>query len=205
MILYNRKAVNQTVMLNGQPVKFVACKAVVADDFGQEVLKLGIPDIYEDGKQPAFETPKEVRMKSEFKDREDFYLREIQKYKNMVESYKVQLKTAQADASLWKAEYEKEHNLRIQLIEDGKAVVEAAAEAQAKEPANDPKPTENEVHEAPSGSEAAVESEVEDLRKDLSAMKKDELIAFGQESGLDMSSVEGLTKKEIVEYILSAK
>ena len=205
MILYNRKAVNQTVMLNGQPVKFVACKAVVADDFGQEVLKLGIPDLYEDGKQPAFETPKEVRMKSEFKDREDFYLREIQKYKNMVESYKVQLKTAQADASLWKAEYEKEHNLRIQLIEDGKAVEEAAAEAQAEEPANEPKPTENEAHEASSGSEVAVESEVEDLRKDLSAMKKDELIAFGQESGLDMSSVEGLTKKEIVEYILSAK
>lgn len=205
MILYNRKAVNQTVMLNGQPVKFVACKAVVADDFGQEVLKLGIPDIYEDGKQPAFETPKEVRMKSEFKDREDFYLREIQKYKNMVESYKVQLKTAQADASLWKAEYEKEHNLRIQLIEDGKAVAEAAAGAKAKEPANDSKPTENEAHEAPSGSEVAVESEVEDLRKELSSMKKDELIAFGQESGLDMSSVEGLTKKEIVEYILSAK
>lgn len=205
MILYNRKAVNQTVMLNGKPVKFVACKAEVSDEFGIEVLKLGIPDIYEDGKQPAFETPKEVRMKSEFKDREDFYLREIQKYKNMVESYKVQLKTAQADASLWKAEYEKEHNLRIQLIEDGKAVAEAAAGAQAKEPANDPKPTENEAHEAPSGTEVAVESEVEDLRKDLSAMKKDELIAFGQESGLDMSSVEGLTKKEIVEYILSAK
>ena len=205
MILYNRKAVNQTVMLNGQPVKFVACKAVVADDFGQEVLKLGIPDIYEDGKQPAFETPKEVRMKSEFKDREDFYLREIQKYKNMVESYKVQLKTAQADASLWKAEYEKEHNLRIQLIEDGKAVAEAAAEVQAKEPANDPKPTENEAHEAASEAQATVESEVEDLRKELSSMKKDELIVFGQESGLDMSSVEGLTKKEIVEYILSAK
>lgn len=205
MILYNRKAVNQTVMLNGKPVKFVACKAEVSDEFGIEVLKLGIPDIYEDGKQPAFETPKEVRMKSEFKDREDFYLREIQKYKNMVESYKVQLKTAQADASLWKAEYEKEHNLRIQLIEDGKAVAEAAAEAQTKEPANDSKPTENEAHEAPSGTEVAVESEVEDLRKELSAMKKDELIAFGQESGLDMSSVEGLTKKEIVEYILSAK
>lgn len=205
MILYNRKAVNQTVMLNGQPVKFVACKAVVADDFGQEVLKLGIPDIYEDGKQPAFETPKEVRMKSEFKDREDFYLREIQKYKNMVESYKVQLKTAQADASLWKAEYEKEHNLRIQLIEDSKAVAEAAAEVQAKESSNDPKPTENESHEAASEAQATVESEVEDLRKELSSMKKDELIAFGQESGLDMSSVEGLTKKEIVEYILSAK
>lgn len=205
MILYNRKAVNQTVMLNGKPVKFVACKAEVSDEFGTEVLKLGIPDIYEDGKQPAFETPKEVRMKSEFKDREDFYLREIQKYKNMVESYKVQLKTAQADAALWKAEYEKEHNLRIQLIEDGKAVAEAAAEAQAEMPANDPKPTENEGTEAPVEGETNVESEVEDLRKELSSMKKDELIAFGQESGLDMESVKELTKKEIVEYILSAK
>ena len=205
MILYNRKAVNQTVMLNGQPVKFVACKAVVADDFGTEVLKLGIPDLYEDGKQPALETPKEIRMKSEFKDREDFYLMEIQKYKNMVESYKTQLKTAQADAALWKAEYEKEHNLRIQLIEDGKAVAEATAKAQAEMPAADPKPTENEGTEAPMKGGENVESEIEDLRKDLSSMKKDELIAFGQESGLDMESVKELTKKEIVEYILSAK
>ena len=123
----------------------------------------------------------------------------------MVESYKVQLKTAQADSALWKAEYEKEHNLRIQLIEDGKAVAEAAAEAQAEMPANDPIPTKEEAPEAPAEGETSVENEVEDLRKKLSSMKKDELIALGQESGLGMASVEGLTKKEIVEYILSAK
>lgn len=205
MILYNRKAVNQTVILNGKPVKFVACKAVVPDDFGEEVLKLGIPDLYEDGKQPVVETPKEIRMKSEFKDREDFYLMEIQKYKNMVESYKVQLKTAQADSALWKAEYEKEHNLRIQAVEDDNKVAEAEAKAQDEMPAADPKPTENEAPEAPVEGEGSVETEVESLRKDLFSMKKDELIAFGQESGLDMASVEGLTKKEIVEYILSAK
>lgn len=207
MILYNRKAVNQTVMLNGQPVKFVACKAVVADDFGTEVLKLGIPDLYEDGKQPALETPKEIRMKSEFKDREDFYLMEIQKYKNMVESYKTQLKTAQADAALWKTEYAKEHELRMQLLEAGKDAPEVQVPAASEMPAADPKPEENggTTEEAPTEGGVNVEAEVEELRKDLSSMKKDELIAFGQESGLDMTAVEGLTKKEIIEYILSEK
>lgn len=207
MILYNRKAVNQTVMLNGKPVKFVGCKAEVSDEFGVEVLKLGIPDIYEDGKQPNFETPKEVRMKSEFRDREDFYLREIQKYKNMVESYKTQLKTSQADAALWKAEYAKEHELRMQLLEAGKDAPEVQVPAAPEMPATDPKPEENGVttEEAPAEGEVNVEAEVEELRKDLSSMKKDELIAFGQESGLDMTTVEGLTKKEIIEYILSEK
>lgn len=198
MILYNRKAVNQTVMLNGKPVKFVACKAEVSDEFGIEVLKLGIPDIYEDGKQPAFETPREVRIKSEFQDKELFYQREIAKYKNMVESYKSQLKTAQADAALWRAEYEKEHNLRIQLIEDAQNVSEVAAEAAASSA-----PSDSDIAE--SKEENGIGQEVEALRKDLFAMKKDELIAFGKESGLDMLPVEGLTKKEIVDYILSEK
>ena len=207
MILYNRKAVNQTVILNGKPVKFVACKAVVDDDFGSEVLKLGIPDLYEDGKQPVVETSKEIRMKSEFKDREDFYLMEIQKYKNMVESYKAQLKTAQADAAVWKTEYAKEHELRMQLLEAGKDSTEVQVPEASEMPAADPKPEENggTTEEAPAEGEVNVEAEVEDLRKDLSSMKKDELIAFGQESGLDMESVKELTKKEIVEYILSAK
>lgn len=198
MILYNRKAVNQTVMLNGKPVKFVACKAEVSDEFGIEVLKLGIPDIYEDGKQPAFETPREVRIKSEFQDKELFYQREIAKYKNMVESYKSQLKTAQADAALWRAEYEKEHNLRIQLIEDAQNVSEVAAEAAASSA-----PSDSDIAE--SKEENGIGQEVEALRKDLFAMKKDELIAFGKESGLDMLPVEGLTKKEMVDYILSEK
>lgn len=198
MILFNRKAVNQTVMLNGKAVKFVGCKAEVEDSFGQEVLKLGIPDIYEDGKQPALETPREVRIKSEFQDKELFYQREIAKYKNMVESYKSQLKTAQADAALWRAEYEKEHNLRIQLIEDAQNVSEVAAEAVASSAPSAPDIAESE-------GENGIGQEVEALRKELSSMKKDELVAFGKESGLDMSPVEGLTKKEIVDYILSEK
>lgn len=198
MILFNRKAVNQTVMLNGKAVKFVHCKAEVEDSFGQEVLKLGIPDIYEDGKQPAFETPREMRIKSEFQDKELFYQREIAKYKNMVESYKSQLKTAQADAALWRAEYEKEHNLRIQLIEDAQNVSEVAAEVAASSSPSAPDTAE-------SKEENGIDQEVEALRKELSSMKKDELIAFGKDSGLDMSPVEGLTKKEIVDYILSEK
>lgn len=207
MFLYNRKAVNQSVNINGKIVKFVACKAEVDDEFGAEILKMGFPDIYEYGKQPDFQTPKEVKMKSEFKDREDWYQKEISRYKGMVESYKERLKTAEADASLWKAEYLKEHELRMQLLEAGKDTPEVQVQPEPEMPADDPKPEENggTSEEASVEGEVNVEAEVEDLRKDLSSMKKEELIAFGQESGLDMAVVEGLTKKEIIEYILSEK
>ena len=42
MKLFNRKAGNKTINYNGKNVKFVNCVAEVEDDFGKEVLKLGI-------------------------------------------------------------------------------------------------------------------------------------------------------------------
>mgnify|MGYP001226728579 CR=1 FL=1 len=83
MKLFNRKAGNKTINYNGKNVKFVNCVAEVEDDFGKEVLKLGIPDLYEHGKQPVFETPKEVQMKSDFKDREEWYKKEIARLTNV--------------------------------------------------------------------------------------------------------------------------
>lgn len=213
MILFNRKAVNQAVNINGQVVKFVACKAEVDDKFGEEILKMGFPDIFEFGKQPEFETPKEVRIKSEFKDREEWYKRELTKLKATIDNYKEKLKVAEADVQLWKNEYAKEHELRIQLIEASKALPEANVPQAENNLENEAKPEKEAEVPAESAGEATdeapkaegVDFEIESLREELSALKKDELIKFGEESGLDMSSVQGLTKKEIVEYILSEK
>ena len=48
------------------------------------------------------------------------------------------------------------------------------------------------------------EEEEAALRKDLGAMKKDELIAFGQEGGIDMTAIAEKTKAEIIEFLVNA-
>lgn len=201
MILYNRKAINQSVNINGKVVKFVGCKAEVDDDFGAEILKMGIPDIYEFGKQPEIFSAREVKMKSEFSEREDWYRKEIEKYKNIVQTYKQKLEAVQADVTAWKNEFEKEHNLRMSLLE---ATQNLSSTDASDDSSTGSKEAEN-AESTTSKENAVNESEIEALRTELSAMKKDDLIKFGEDSGLDMSSVSNLTKKEIVDFILSEK
>ena len=105
MKLFNRKAGNKTINYNGKNVKFVNCVADVEDDFGKEVLKLGIPDLYEHGKQPVFETPKEVQMKSDFKDREEWYKKEIARLTNVNTANKKKIEELEQEVENWKNEY----------------------------------------------------------------------------------------------------
>ena len=105
MKLFNRKAGNKTINYNGKNVKFVNCVAEVEDDFGKEVLKLGIPDLYEHGKQPVFETPKEVQMKSDFKDREEWYKKEIARLTNVNTANKKKIEELEQEVENWKNEY----------------------------------------------------------------------------------------------------
>lgn len=179
MKLFNRKAGNKTINYNGKNVKFVNCVAEVEDDFGKEVLKLGIPDLYEHGKQPVFETPKEVQMKSDFKDREEWYKKEIARLTNINTANKKKIEELEQEVENWKNEYNREHEARIQLA------------------AGTVPPAETVTPPAPEEEEAA-------LRKELGVMKKDELIAFGQEGGIDMTAVAEKTKAEIIEFLVNA-
>lgn len=181
MKLFNRKAGNKTINYNGKQVKFVNCVADVDDSFGKEILKLGIPDVYENGKQPAFHTPKEVQMKSDFKDKEEWYQKEIARLTNISTSYKKKIDELTQEVTNWKAEYEKEREARMKLAE-------SMSNPEALKPAE-----ETPVME---------EGEDEKLRKEFSSMKKDELIAFGQDSGVDMTSVADKTKAEIIDFLI---
>ena len=105
MKLFDRKAGNKTINYNGKNVKFVNCVAEVEDNFGKEVLKLGIPDLYEHGKQPVFETPKEVQMKSDFKDREEWYKKEIARLTNINTANKKKIEELEQEVENWKNEY----------------------------------------------------------------------------------------------------
>ena len=72
MKLFYAKVGTQVVNINGTRVKFDNCIAEVEDAFGEEALALGLPGLYEDGTQPAFQTPREVALQASAADREEF-------------------------------------------------------------------------------------------------------------------------------------
>ena len=194
MKLYSRKTGTKVVNINGQKVQFVNGVAEVEDDFGAEVLKLGLPEMYEYGKQPAFVTPKEVQMKSDFKDREDWYKRELERITNVKEAREAEVKKLKTEVEMWKQEYQKEHDLRVALASG------TAPEAKAE---SIPSVQEEKSLENPK-EETTATQEDSDLKAELEKMKKDELIKFGEESGFDMSEIKNQTKAEIVEFLLNS-
>ena len=194
MKLYSKKTGTKVVNINGQKVQFVNGVAEVEDDFGAEVLKLGLPEMYEYGKQPAFVTPKEVQMKSDFKDREDWYKRELERITNVKEAREAEVKKLKTEVEMWKQEYQKEHDLRVALASGTapEAKAEAIPSVQEEKSLENPK------------EETTATQEDSDLRIELEKMKKDELIKFGEESGFDMSEIKNQTKAEIVEFLLNS-
>lgn len=194
MKLYSRKTGTKVVNINGQKVQFVNGVAEVEDDFGAEVLKLGLPEMYEYGKQPVFVTPKEVQMKSDFKDREDWYKRELERITNVKEAREAEVKKLKTEVEMWKQEYQKEHDLRVALASGTapEAKAEAIPSVQEEKSLENPK------------EETTATQEDSDLKAELEKMKKDELIKFGEESGFDMSEIKNQTKAEIVEFLLNS-
>lgn len=207
MKLFSRTAGTRIVNINGEKVKFVNCVAEVSDEFGEEALKLGLPGLYEHGKQPVYETPKEVAMKSDFKDKEDWYKKELARLKNISEAKEQKIKELTAEVTNWKNEYQKEHDLRVALasgnVEQSKTETVTTPETQnTAETANEGKDTPKDEHHDdedvnPADEEAA-------LRSELEKMKKAELVKFGLDSGFDMSPVEGKTNAEIIEFLVNA-
>ena len=195
MKLFSKKAGNKTININGVNVKFTNCIAQVDDDFGAEVLKLGLPDMYEDGKQPLFETPKEIQMKTDFQDKEDWYQKEIVRLTTARDSYKRRIEELEVEVRNWKAEYEKERELRIKEVEG--SAVESATGAAAAEEAPE---TAAEENPAPAKTE---EVDEEALKRELMAMRKEELLQFAEEAGIDKVTLEGKTKVEIIQAIIS--
>lgn len=206
MKLFNRKAGNKVININGTNVKFVNCVAEVEDEFGKEALKLGLPNLYEHGKQPVFETPKEVQMKSDFNDREEWYKKELARLTNINTSQKKKIEELEQEVVNWKGEYEKEHEARLKLAEGIIPAPETVTPPAPENPAADTAATTGDENsaEGDGGETLTPEQEEEVLRKELSGMKKDELIAFGTESGFDMAAISEKTKAEIIEFLVAS-
>lgn len=201
MKLFSRKAGNQTININGQNVKFVNGIAEVEDSFGEEALKLGLPDLFEKGKEPAYHTPREVKMTSDFKVKEEFYQKEIARLKNANEALKKKVGTLEADIEEWK-------KLCADLQSNGG---QEANKNEAPNIAQDitPEPNPENANEAPEseagekGEEpSTTEFDEEQVRKEMSTLKKDELIAFAVENSIDITVVESKTKAEIIDFLI---
>lgn len=206
MKLFNRKAGNKVININGTNVKFVNCVAEVEDEFGKEALKLGLPNLYEHGKQPVFETPKEVQMKSDFNDREEWYKKEIARLTNINTSQKKKIEELEQEVVNWKGEYEKEHEARLKLAEGIIPEPETVTPPAPENPVEDPAATTGDENpaEGDCGETLIPEQEEEELRKVLSGMKKDALIALGTENGFDMAAIAEKTKAEIIEFLVAS-
>lgn len=204
MKLFDKKIGNQTVNFNGKKVAFVNSVAEVDDAFGAEILKMGFPDLYEFGKQPVYETPKEIQMKTDFSEKEEWYKGECSRLRNIADSRKKQVEDLEAEVKLWKDEYEKEKLARLALVENLSKEVESTheipEEVELKPSENDEQGSGEEVKDENVSGETSDEA----LREELASLKKDELLAFAKDNGLEVDGLDKRTKAEIIEYIVES-
>lgn len=204
MKLFDKKIGNQTVNFNGRKVTFVNSVAEVDDAFGVEILKMGFPDLYEFGKQPVYETPKEIQMKTDFSEKEEWYKGECSRLRNIADSRKKQVEDLEAEVKLWKEEYEKEKSARLALVEnlfkDSEVIPDKPEVTEQEQPKND----EQENETSAMGNVIPSDTSDDDLRDELSSLKKDELIAFAEGNGLVIEEPTKMTKAEIIEYIVES-
>lgn len=204
MKLFDKKIGNQTVNFNGRKVTFVNSVAEVDDSFGAEILKMGFADLYELGKQPVYETPKEIQMKTDFSEKEEWYKGECARLRNIADSRKKQVEDLESEVKLWKEEYEKEKAARLALVENLSRAAESAPEVpdeiEPEQPKNDEQGGEEEVADEATPEETSDEA----LREELASLKKDELLAFAKDNGLEIDGLEKRTKADIIEFIVES-
>lgn len=204
MKLFDKKIGNQTVNFNGRKVTFVNSVAEVDDSFGAEILKMGFADLYELGKQPVYETPKEIQMKTDFSEKEEWYKGECARLRNIADSRKKQVEDLESEVKLWKEEYEKEKAARLALVENLSRATESAPEVpdetEPEQPKNDEQGGEEEVADEATPEETSDEA----LREELASLKKDELLAFAKDNGLEIDGLEKRTKADIIEFIVES-
>nr|DAG92148.1 MAG TPA: HeH/LEM domain [Herelleviridae sp.] len=204
MKLFDKKIGNQTVNFNGRKVTFVNSVAEVDDSFGAEILKMGFADLYELGKQPVYETPKEIQMKTDFSEKEEWYKGECSRLRNIADSRKKQVEDLESEVKLWKEEYEKEKAARLALVENLSRATESAPEVPDETEPEQPKNEEQSGEEEVVDEAAPEETSDEALREELASLKKDELLAFAKDNGLEIDGLEKRTKADIIEFIVES-
>lgn len=204
MKLFYRKLRNGLIRMGGCNVKFVNNVAEVSDTDGANILALKLPGLYEDGKQPVFETPKEIKMQADFSVKEAWYKGEIERLINTNESRKTRIKELEVEVANWKAEYAKMKEQNAKLLKDFANQPEAEQPAPEAEPAPQPETGMQTQPEAEPASDAQPADETNDeIFGELMDMTKGEMLNWAATNNVEIpKAIQKKAKAEIAKYIV---
>lgn len=174
---------NQTFMFSGELVKFNGQKAEVSNETWEAMKSSKYPGVFLEGEMPAANTKLEIELTDDIKKYKEEMEAEVSRLRNIIEVQKVEIDKAKKEAQDWRnlcAEMQK--GAKVPEIKDENA----DNGKQAKDPSKD---------------DSSVE---EELRKELKAMKVDELKTIALETeGIEPSDVEGKKKDEIIDLLVA--
>lgn len=176
---------NQKFMFGNELVKFTGRKAEVSKETWEAMQASKYPGVFLEGKMPAANTKLEIELTDDIKRYKQEMEAEVSRLKNIIEAQSIEIGKAKKEALDWRnlcAELQK--GAKMPEIKDEKSDNGKADE--------NPTPTEGEI---------SVEDE---LRKELKAMKVDELKAIALETeGIEPSDIEGKKKDEIIDLLVT--
>ncbi len=176
---------NQKFMFGNELVKFTGRKAEVSKETWEAMQASKYPGVFLEGKMPAANTKLEIELTDDIKRYKQEMEAEVSRLKNIIEAQSIEIGKAKKEALDWR-------NLCAEL-QKGAKMPEIKDEKSDNGKA-DENPT-------PTGGEISVEDE---LRKELKAMKVDELKTVALETeGIGPSDIEGKKKDEIIDLLVT--
>lgn len=176
---------NQKFMFGNELVKFTGRKAEVSKETWEAMQASKYPGVFLEGKMPAANTKLEIELTDDIKRYKQEMEAEVSRLKNIIEAQSIEIGKAKKEALDWR-------NLCAEL-QKGAKMPEIKDEKSDNGKA-DENPTST-------GGEINVEDE---LRKELKAMKVDELKTVALETeGIGPSDIEGKKKDEIIDLLVT--
>lgn len=176
---------NQKFMFGNELVKFTGRKAEVSKETWEAMQASKYPGVFLEGKMPAANTKLEIKLTDDIKRYKQEMEAEVSRLKNIIEAQSIEIGKAKKEALDWRnlcAELQK--GAKMPEIKDEKS--------------DNGKADENSTL---TGGEISVEDE---LRKELKAMKVDELKTVALETeGIGPSDIEGKKKDEIIDLLVT--
>lgn len=176
---------NQKFMFGNELVKFTGRKAEVSKETWEAMQASKYPGVFLEGKMPAANTKLEIELTDDIKRYKQEMEAEVSRLKNIIEAQSIEIGKAKKEALDWR-------NLCAEL-QKGAKMPEIKGEKSDNGKADE--------NSTPTGGEISVEDE---LRKELKAMKVDELKTVALETeGIGPSDIEGKKKDEIIDLLVT--
>ena len=176
---------NQKFMFGNELVKFTGRKAEVSKETWEAMQASKYPGVFLEGKMPAANTKLEIELTDDIKRYKQEMEAEVSRLKNIIETQSIEIGKAKKEALDWR-------NLCAELQKGAKM-------PEIKDEKSDNGKVDK--NSTPTGGEISVEDE---LRKELKAMKVDELKTVALETeGIGPSDIEGKKKDEIIDLLVT--